>query len=320
MKCELITEYVHICVSYVCGRLRESVMSQAVPAVVLRMRATPSVVINKTLRKNFAPAVLRQSKLREVAAIYVTLFLRSVGYVHAQELQNFSETGLLSLWSISCMCVAAQAALKSWLIFAAAPYVRLLFESVSLMCSVCGSVLSYLIGSVLCYIFIMVIVVAVIFGTVCPLFVEDFRFSDRSNVSPVKMWTYGGTLIAAFFCAGTVVGYFITLLTGTIGWLFSTVGALLTFALQLFAICDGASCILLGAFSFLATKQFSDANRVDPNRGNPLFDNNRRTDATECSICLGSFDTGSAAHKRTLGCSHKFHRACIEQWFQVRCN
>jgi hypothetical protein len=37
-----------------------------------------------------------------------------------------------------------------------------------------------------------------------------------------------------------------------------------------------------------------------------------------CSICLSNMDTSNDDETSHLGCSHMFHRTCIDQWLQSR--
>jgi len=245
---------------------------------LFQLHATPSTAINDMLQRNFSLAKLRQSLLRELAAIPITAFFTFACIMHGLVIdeQNQSEGGILLLWILCCIFASIQLALTCWLIYVIAPGIRLLFELVAWISYALGTIFCWLVNNVMHYVSGLVIFAIAIGLSFCALAINalwtsDFSFTNHSVLLLRRFWTCAGVILLVANLRYETYGPLIEYVTITIYWFCISGGVVLTFAIWLTAICLGIGGIILSGFIvFLTIKHRSDYNPFDTNYGTPL--------------------------------------------------
>ena len=240
-------------------------MSQTRSGLLINLRATPLAAVNSVLRQNFSPSLLAQSLDLRLAANFVAAFITIAGIVHSritQNRRNRSESQTLLLWNVSCILTAVLLSLTCWLLYTIAPGIQLISELVASVLYDVGFVFSFLVGTVTCYVLVVVIVAIAI------------AFSCLPNVSLEKIWLFTGGTTAATVLITVTGGKLIDCLT-TVVCLFTVfAGDLLTVCVRLAAILLVVGVAVLSVLNAIATKQsWRASNRLDTSYGSLLIDN-----------------------------------------------
>ena len=235
-------------------RRRSAIMSQTRQDSATPV--TPSDVINDTLRRNFSLAVLEQTPL----AFPINAFFAFGDAIHNLVTRpcrpDHSESRILLLWVISCMFAAVQLALVCLKMLVVDPTrFQIICELIARICSGFGAIFSFLIGTVLFYIAMVLIVVIGASYAYNVLVANDFHVNDQRSARLKKIWAYAGVIAVVDFLCTVGGGILIERLIAVICWFSIAVGLVSGIASQLLAICLGVVVIVLGASSILALKQ-----------------------------------------------------------------
>ena len=291
-------------------------MSQTRSTSILQMRATPSVVINNSLRQIFAPATLAQSPIHRLAAVIVSVFFTFTSVIHNFVMnnvqQNQNESRILRLWSVSCIITGIQLSLTCWLLFTIAPGIQILCQLTAWMLSGVGYIFSFLIGTVICYVALLVILLVPFCQTVYVLMLNTS--DDHNRVQLIKNWSYAGAISVAVFLCTVTGGMLVDRLTLIFYWFIVAAGVFLTFCLRLIVICLIVGVIILSGLSVLAVKQHSNTNRLDSNYGNPLRfdDHNETVIRRQISVCLTKYILHHCSANNRIICSIKITSVLLD--------
>ena len=228
--------------------------------------AACSVVIINITRQIFSSVDFQQFQLYKFAGTAFAIFVSVLHY--SENHQNKTGSEILLSWSMSCFFTALQLALSCWLIFMTGPGIRFVFDWAAWVCDTFGSVFSYLVGTVASYVLVMVIFVFAVAHVSRALRINEFRLTDACIVELRKLWVYIWIALTAIICTESC-GRLIQYVTVTIYWFDIAAGVLLSYLVQLIAICLGVGGIILSVASiYFAMQQLSDKTRLGTSDGN----------------------------------------------------